>query len=58
VVRPGTAAVTELLQADIKLAIPPLPVPFTGHDGVTRFLAQRAFAEAGDVQLGPAAANG
>lgn len=52
------AALTELLQADVRLEMPPLPVWFTGRDAVTRFLAQRAFAEAGDLVLIPTAANG
>jgi RNA polymerase sigma-70 factor, ECF subfamily len=52
------AALTELLQADVKLEMPPLPVWFTGRDAVTRFLAARAFTKAGDVVLIPTAANG
>ncbi len=52
------AALTELLQADVKLEMPPMPVWFTGRDAVTRFLAARAFAKAGDVVLIPTAANG
>lgn len=52
------AALTELLQADVRLEMPPLPVWFTGRDAVTRFLARRAFADAGDVVLVPTAANG
>ena len=52
------AALTELLQTDVRLEMPPLPVWFTGRDAVTRFLAQRAFAEPGDVVLVPTAANG
>jgi RNA polymerase sigma-70 factor (ECF subfamily) len=52
------AALTELLQADIKLEMPPLPVWFTGRDAVTRFLAARAFTKPGDVVLIPTAANG
>ncbi len=51
-------ALTELLQADVKLEMPPLPVWFTGRDAVVRFLAARAFAKAGDVVLIPTAANG
>ena len=51
-------ALTELLQTDIKLEMPPLPVWFTGRDTVVRFLAARAFAQAGDVVLIPTAANG
>src|SRR5271166_172492 len=52
------AALTELLQTDVKLEMPPLPVWFTGRDAVTRFLARRAFAEPGDVVFVPTAANG
>ncbi|MBV8861395.1 MAG: sigma-70 family RNA polymerase sigma factor [Mycobacterium sp.] len=52
------AALTELLQTDVRLEMPPLPVWFTGRDAVTRFLAQRAFAEPGDMALVPTAANG
>jgi RNA polymerase sigma-70 factor (ECF subfamily) len=52
------AALTALLQADVKLEMPPLPVWFTGRDAVTRFLAARAFTKPGDVVLIPTAANG
>jgi RNA polymerase sigma-70 factor (ECF subfamily) len=52
------AALTELLRADVRLEMPPLPVWFTGRDAVTRFLARRAFAHAGDVVMIPTAANG
>jgi RNA polymerase sigma-70 factor, ECF subfamily len=52
------AALTELLQSDVTLEMPPLPVWFTGRDAVTRFLARRAFAEPGDMVLVPTAANG
>ncbi len=52
------AALTELLQADVRLEMPPLPVWFTGRDAVTRFLARRAFAEPGEMVLIPTAANG
>jgi RNA polymerase sigma-70 factor (ECF subfamily) len=52
------AALTELLQTDVSLEMPPLPVWFTGRDAVTRFLARRAFAEPGDMVLVPTAANG
>jgi len=51
-------ALTELLQTDVRLEMPPLPVWFTGRDAVTRFLARRAFAEPGDMVLVPTAANG
>ena len=52
------AALTELLQTDVSLEMPPLPVWFTGRDAVTRFLARRAFAKPGDMVLVPTAANG
>ncbi|SON59608.1 ECF RNA polymerase sigma factor SigG [Mycobacterium simulans] len=52
------AALTELLQADIKLEMPPVPVWFTGRDAVLRFLAARAFTRAGDIVMIPTAANG
>jgi RNA polymerase sigma-70 factor, ECF subfamily len=52
------AALTELLQADVKLEMPPLPIWFTGRDAVTRFLAARAFTRAGDMVLVPTGANG
>ncbi len=52
------AALTELLQADVKLEMPPLPVRFTGRDTVLRFLAARAFTKAGDIVMVPMAANG
>ncbi|WP_454561565.1 sigma-70 family RNA polymerase sigma factor [Mycobacterium haemophilum] len=51
------AALTKLLQADVKLEMPPLPVWFTGRDTVLRFLSARAFAKRGDVALIPTAAN-
>ena len=52
------AALTELLQADVKLEMPPFALWFTGRDAVTRFLAARAFSKAGDVQMVRTAANG
>jgi RNA polymerase sigma-70 factor (ECF subfamily) len=52
------AALTELLQTDVRLEMPPMPVWFTGRDAVTRFLARRAFAEPGDVVFVRTAANG
>jgi len=52
------AALTELLQTDVRLEMPPLPIWFTGRDAVTRFLARRAFTAPGDVLLVPTAANG
>ena len=52
------AALTELLQADVKLEMPPLPIWFAGREAVTRFLAARAFGGAGDVVMVPTGANG
>src|SRR5262249_39795752 len=52
------AALTELLQADVKLEMPPMPIWFTGRDAVLRFLVARAFTKAGDMVLIPTAANG
>jgi RNA polymerase sigma-70 factor, ECF subfamily len=51
------AALTALLQADVKLEMPPLPVWFTGKDAVLRFLVGRAMAKAGDIVMIPTAAN-
>jgi RNA polymerase sigma-70 factor (ECF subfamily) len=51
------AALTELLQADVKLEMPPLPMWFTGRDTVMRFLAVRAFTKAGDIVMVHTAAN-
>jgi len=52
------AALTALLQADVKLEMPPLPMWFTGRETVVRFLVGRAFTKPGDVVLIPTAANG
>jgi RNA polymerase sigma-70 factor (ECF subfamily) len=52
------AALTALLQADVKLEMPPFTVWFTGRDAVTRFLAARAFTEPGNVLMIPTSANG
>lgn len=51
------AALTELLQADVKLEMPPLPVWFTGRETVMGFLSTRAFAKTGDMVMTPTAAN-
>ncbi len=51
------AALTALLQADVKLEMPPLPVWFSGQNAVMRFLAARAFTKAGDIAMIPTAAN-
>ncbi len=52
------AALTELLQADVKLEMPPFAMWFTGRDAVIRFLATRAFAQPGEVAMIPTGANG
>jgi RNA polymerase sigma-70 factor (ECF subfamily) len=52
------AALTELLQADVKLEMPPLAAWFAGRDAVMSFLAARAVAPAGEVVMLPTAANG
>ena len=52
------AALTGLLQEDVRLEMPPVPVWFTGREAVTRFLAKRAFGKSGDVVMLPTAANG
>ncbi len=51
-------ALTQLLAADVRLEMPPVPVWFTGRDAVTRFLAKRAFTAPGNITLIPTAANG
>jgi RNA polymerase sigma-70 factor (ECF subfamily) len=51
------AALTELLQTDVKLEMPPLPAWFTGRDIVMEFLAAHAFTTAGDIVMVPTAAN-
>jgi RNA polymerase sigma-70 factor, ECF subfamily len=51
-------ALTALLQADVRLEMPPLPIWFTGRDTVLRFLAGRAFTKPGDVAMVTTAANG
>ena len=51
------AALTGLLQADIRLEMPPLPIWFTGRDTVMRFLAARAFTKAGDIVMIRTGAN-
>jgi len=52
------AALTALLQADVKLEMPPYAVWFTGRDAVTRFLSARALSERGAVLMIPTSANG
>ncbi|OBH45056.1 RNA polymerase subunit sigma-70 [Mycobacterium intracellulare] len=51
------AALTALLQADVKLEMPPLPVWFAGRDTVLKFLAERAVAPPGDIAMVATAAN-
>jgi RNA polymerase sigma-70 factor, ECF subfamily len=52
------AALAELLQADVRLEMPPLAVWFTGRDAVMRFLVKRAVTKPGDVVMVPTGANG
>jgi RNA polymerase sigma-70 factor (ECF subfamily) len=52
------AALIALLQADVRLEMPPLPIWFTGRDTVLRFLAGRAFTKPGDAVMVTTAANG
>lgn len=51
------AALTELLQDDIKLEMPPMPEWFSGRDDVLRFLADRALAAPGDLMMIRTSAN-
>lgn len=51
------AALTELLQEDIKLEMPPMPEWFSGRDDVLRFLADRALAAPGDLMMIRTSAN-
>ncbi len=51
------AALTRLLQEDVKLEMPPFAEWFTGREAVLRFLAGRALAKAGDIEMVPTAAN-
>jgi RNA polymerase sigma-70 factor (ECF subfamily) len=52
------AALTALLQADVKLEMPPYAIWFTGRDAATQFLASRTFASQGDALMIPTSANG
>jgi RNA polymerase sigma-70 factor, ECF subfamily len=52
------AALTELLRIDVKLEMPPYALWFTGRDAVAQFLARRAFATPGDIEMVKTAANG
>lgn len=51
------ATLTELLQTDVRLEMPPLRVWFTGRHTVMEFLAARAFTRPGDVAMVATAAN-
>lgn len=51
------AALTALLQADVKLEMPPLPVWFAGRGPVLGFLGARAFAKPGEIAMIPTGAN-
>jgi len=50
-------ALTELLQTDVKLEMPPFPAWFNGRDAVLRFLVARALTKPGDMVMIPTAAN-
>lgn len=52
------AALTTLLQDDIRLEMPPMPIWFSGRNAVLGFLAERAIAAPGNVVMVPTAANG
>jgi RNA polymerase sigma-70 factor (ECF subfamily) len=52
------AALTRLLQTDVKLEMPPVPMWFSGRDAVLRFLVARALTQPGDMAMVPTAANG
>jgi RNA polymerase sigma-70 factor, ECF subfamily len=52
------AALTALLQEDVKLEMPPYAVWFTGREAVTRFLSARAFDEPGAGLMIRTSANG
>jgi RNA polymerase sigma-70 factor, ECF subfamily len=52
------AALTRLLQADVRLEMPPFAVWFTGRDAVIRFLASRAFSGPESIKMVRTAANG
>jgi RNA polymerase sigma-70 factor, ECF subfamily len=52
------AALAEMLRADVRLEMPPVPAWFTGRETVIHFLANRAFAKPGDVVMIPTRANG
>ena len=51
-------SLTALLQSDVRLEMPPVPIWFTGCDAVVRFLVARAFTKPGDMVMIPTRANG
>jgi RNA polymerase sigma-70 factor, ECF subfamily len=55
--RRASGALSELLQADVELEIPPLPIWFAGRDLVILLLAARTLTKSGDVVVIPTAAN-
>jgi RNA polymerase sigma-70 factor (TIGR02960 family) len=54
--RADVAAILELLAADARFAMPPLPAWFSGREAIGRFLAERVFAT--PWRLLPVRANG
>ncbi|OBI72992.1 sigma-70 family RNA polymerase sigma factor [Mycobacterium asiaticum] len=52
------AALAGLLQDDVRLEMPPLPMWFSGRDAVLDFLTTRALAPPGDIVMVRTAANG
>ncbi len=51
------AALAALLQDDVRLEMPPMPMWFSGRDAVLGFLTTRAFAPPGDIVMVATAAN-
>ena len=57
--RADVRALTELLQEDVALEMPPIRTWFRGRDTVVRFLVEHGFPERpGDLAMVPTAANG
>ncbi|HUQ07857.1 MAG TPA: RNA polymerase subunit sigma-70 [Kofleriaceae bacterium] len=54
--RADATALVELLRADVRFSMPPIPTWFAGRDDVGRFFAERVFAT--PWKLVPVAANG
>lgn len=52
------AALAALLQDDVRLEMPPMPMWFRGRDAVLDFLTTRALAPPGDIVMIRTAANG